>query len=344
MSLSKPERVHDLIAQNPRVRVWVHPLEWSEIHLKLLNASFTEIDTDKISENHEDGKVQTSETQKPAVSDYRIVRQFAQTSMKSKNLKILICDNGPLKLLRTLAPILSDIRKSIKINIGVFTAATIKTRISNYTHTSMNTLLDMPFTQPVAYSFILLNILASRSSSIPGEICLQGAIFNQREAVHKDSYAGAFAFIQGNLIRNLREGLFPLPNRLRHDPAAKWLRELRVRKIEPQDQWRDPYILCVLLGLAQSQAEDKTSPKYPFAEDHIFKTCAALTDDKNEDFMYFYTAEFSVAFVSKFEYPLDLKKPKDAMSSELSIGRKQILYRPYKTFRARLLAEISSAL
>ncbi|ENH75033.1 hypothetical protein FOC1_g10010417 [Fusarium oxysporum f. sp. cubense race 1] len=287
MSLSKPERVHDLIAQHPRVRVWVHPLEWSEIHLKLLNASFTEIDTDEISENHEDGAAQTSETQKPAVSDYRIVRQFAQTSMKSKNLKILICDNGPLKLLRPR---------------GYFCFGEEKP-------------LD-----------------------------LQGAIFNQREAVHKDSYAGAFAFIQGNLVRNLREGLFPLPNRLRHDPAAKWLRELRVKKIEPQDQWRDPYILCVLLGLAQSQAEDKTSPKYPFAEDHIFKTCAALTDDKNEDFMCFYTAEFSVAFISKFEYPLDLKKPKDAMSSELSIGRKQILYRPYKTFRARLLAEISSAL
>ncbi|SCO47144.1 uncharacterized protein FFNC_11210 [Fusarium fujikuroi] len=279
MSLSKPERVHDLIAQNPRVRVWVHPLEWSEVHLELLKASFVKIDTDETPENPEDGTVM--------VSDYRIVRQFAQTSMKNKNLKILICDNGPLKLLRPR---------------GYFCFGEEKP-------------LD-----------------------------LQGAIFNQREAVSNDSYAGAFAFIQGNLVRNLREGLFPLPNRLRHDPAAKWLRELRVKKIEPQDQWRDPYILCVLLGLAQSQAEDKTSPEYPFAEDHIFKTCAALTDDNNEDFMYFYTAEFSVAFVSKFEYPLDLKKPKDAMASELSIGMKQIFFRPYKTFRARLLAEISSAL
>ncbi|CVL10639.1 uncharacterized protein FPRO_13342 [Fusarium proliferatum ET1] len=279
MSLSKPKRVHDLIAQNPRVRVWVHPLEWSEVHLELLKASFVETDTDETSENPEDGTAM--------VSDYRIVRQFAQTSMKNKNLKILICDNGPLKLLRPR---------------GYFCFGEEKP-------------LD-----------------------------LQGAIFNPREAVSNDSYAGAFAFIQGNLIRNLREGLFPLPNRLRHDPAAKWLRELRVKKIEPQDQWRDPYILCVLLGLAQSQAEDKTSPEYPFAEDHIFKTCAALTDDKNEDFMYFYTAEFSVAFVSKFEYPLDLKKPKDAMASELSIGMKQIFFRPYKTFRARLLAEISSAL
>jgi hypothetical protein len=100
MSLSKPECVRDLIIQNPRVRVWVHPLEWSEVHLELLNASFTEIDTDEIAENHEDGAAQSSETQKPMVSDYRIVRQLAQTSMKSKSLKILICDNGPLKLLR----------------------------------------------------------------------------------------------------------------------------------------------------------------------------------------------------------------------------------------------------
>lgn len=92
MSSSKPKRVHDLIAQNPRVRVWVHPLEWSEIHLELLKASFIEIDTDDVSENPEDGVVQ--------VSDYRVVRQFAQTSMKNKNLKLLICDNGPLKLLR----------------------------------------------------------------------------------------------------------------------------------------------------------------------------------------------------------------------------------------------------
>ncbi|RKK92471.1 hypothetical protein BFJ68_g15882 [Fusarium oxysporum] len=33
----------------------------------------------------------------------------------------------------------------------------------------MNSLLDMPFTQPVAYTFNLLKILASHSFSIPGE-------------------------------------------------------------------------------------------------------------------------------------------------------------------------------
>jgi hypothetical protein len=63
-------------------------------------------------------------------------------------------------------PILLDTRKSIKINIKVFITAAIKTCINNYTHTTVNSVLDMPFTQLVTDIFNLLKVLASYSFSI----------------------------------------------------------------------------------------------------------------------------------------------------------------------------------
>jgi hypothetical protein len=63
-------------------------------------------------------------------------------------------------------------------------------------------------------------------------------------------------------------------------------------------------------------------------------------DEKNTDFMYFYSAGVSVAFLSKFEYPHTLMRPKKAMSSELGIRMKKLPFKPYSSLKSRLLAEI----
>ncbi|KAL3602322.1 hypothetical protein FPOAC2_06626 [Fusarium poae] len=169
------------------------------------------------------------------------------------------------------------------------------------------------------------------------EYRLHGAVFSMRSS---GSLAPVFAFLQKGMIRIQREGVFQPPRPRRSNPPAEMLRKMRLKLLEPEDQWRDPYILAVLIGLAQSQAEDKSSHQTRFRQNHVFKTCAVYVDEENSEFMYFYNGQMSLAFLSKFEYPQTLHKPAGAISSELSIRMKKLTFKPYSTLKSRLLAEI----
>jgi hypothetical protein len=100
------------------------------------------------------------------------------------------------------------------------------------------------------------------------EFRLHGSIFSVRSS---GSLAPVFAFLQKGMIRIQREGLFQTPRPRRSNPPAELLRKLRLKQLEPEDRFRDPYILAVLIGLAQSQAEDKSSPQTRHRQDHVFK-------------------------------------------------------------------------
>ncbi|KAM0343407.1 hypothetical protein ACHAPU_008588 [Fusarium lateritium] len=171
------------------------------------------------------------------------------------------------------------------------------------------------------------------------EYRLHGAVFSMRSS---GSLSPVFAFLQRGMIRIQREGVYGLPKPRRPNPPAEMLREMRLKQIQPANQWHDPYIFAALVGLAQSQAEDKQSPKAPFGENHKFDVCAVYVDEKNTDFMHFYSAAVSVAFLSKFEYPHTLMRPRNAMSSELGIRMKKVPFRPYSTLKSRLLTEIEA--
>ncbi|RGP70885.1 hypothetical protein FLONG3_7341 [Fusarium longipes] len=177
------------------------------------------------------------------------------------------------------------------------------------------------------------------------EYRLHGAVFSMRTS---GNLAPVFAFLQKGMIRIQREGVFQPPRPRRPNPPAELLRKMRLKQLEPKDQWRDPYILAVLIGLAQSQAEDKSSPQTRFRQNHVFKvtcsslTCAVYVDESNSEFMYFYNAQISFAFLSKFEYPHTLHKPEGAMSSELPIQMKKLFFKPFATLKSRLLAEIEA--
>ncbi|KAF9780404.1 hypothetical protein IL306_000058 [Fusarium sp. DS 682] len=67
MSLSKPERVQDLVIQNPRVRVWAQPLEWADVHLVLIKAFFNEVPADEIDDDGNDDVLNPPEGQDPRV-------------------------------------------------------------------------------------------------------------------------------------------------------------------------------------------------------------------------------------------------------------------------------------
>lgn len=100
------------------------------------------------------------------------------------------------------------------------------------------------------------------------EFRLHGSIFSLRSS---GNLAPVFAFLQKGMIRIQREGLFQTPRPRRSNPPAELLRKLRLKQLEPEDRFRDPYILAVLIGLAQSQAEDKSSPQTRHRQDHVFQ-------------------------------------------------------------------------
>ncbi|KAF5022480.1 hypothetical protein F66182_5452 [Fusarium sp. NRRL 66182] len=259
--MAGPKSINDIIRQHPRERLYVQPLEWTQLHLDLLKAAFQEDMLQHLSGPPENGK--------PAGRWSRAAERLANSDLKNAAIKTLVSeDGGPLR-----------------------------------------------FQRPFGYFCF----------SPRHEFRLHGAIFSQRSS---GTLAPVFAFMMRGMIGIQREGVFVLPKPRRPNPPAELLREMRLKKLEPSDPWRDPYILAVLVGMAQSQAEDKQTPRFPYV------------DEKNHDYMYFYSAGISVAFLSKFEYPATLAKPKDAISSELCIQMKKIPFQPYSTLRPRLHAEV----
>lgn len=90
------------------------------------------------------------------------------------------------------------------------------------------------------------------------EFRLHGAVFAERAP---GTQAPIFAFMQRGMIKIQREGVFSLPRPRRPNPPAELIRKMRLKQLEPSDPWCDPYILAVLLGLAQSQLQSQSLEK-----------------------------------------------------------------------------------
>ncbi|RSL92318.1 hypothetical protein CEP52_013876 [Fusarium oligoseptatum] len=148
------------------------------------------------------------------------------------------------------------------------------------------------------------------------EFRLHGAVFAERAV---GTQAPIFAFMQRGMIRIQREGVFSLPRPRRPNPPAELIRKMRLKQLEPSDPWCDPYILAVLIGLAQSQSQNKSLEKDSGSKGRpdAFKVCAVLVDETNTDMMGFYAATIPTEFLSKFEYPDGLKPTKETLSSSL---------------------------
>lgn len=68
--------------------------------------------------------------------------------------------------------------------------------------------------------------------------------------------------MQRRMIRIQRENLFPMRRGRQPNEAVDTLRKRRLDLIEPSNHYQDPYILAVLIGLAQSQAKAEDSCKH----------------------------------------------------------------------------------
>ncbi|KAM0433330.1 hypothetical protein ACHAPT_004206 [Fusarium lateritium] len=155
------------------------------------------------------------------------------------------------------------------------------------------------------------------------EFRLHGAVFAERA---RGTQTPIFAFMQRGMIGIQREGVFSLPRPRRPNPPAEFIRKLRLKQLEPSDPWHDPYILAVLVGLAQSQSQSRHLLDSTGHGD-AFKTCAVLVDETNTDMMGFYTATISAEFLSKFEYPdvkPNLPDPEEPEAEEAEVEESEV--------------------
>lgn len=182
---------------------------------------------------------------------------------------------------------------------------------------------------------------------------LHGLVFapcSQRQGPGQDQPPPVFAFMQRSMVKIQREAAFPMPRPRRRQqlpnvPVAA-ARQLQLKHLEPADPCRDPYILVVLLGLAQAQAETVAVSSSSSETDwtrHEYRVCAIFIDETNTEHMNFYSANISAPFLGKFGYPEHLRVPQSPpLSSSLTIKHSKFPYKPYTSLRQRLIDAIKS--
>ncbi|KAK5994818.1 hypothetical protein PT974_03202 [Cladobotryum mycophilum] len=147
------------------------------------------------------------------------------------------------------------------------------------------------------------------------------------------------AFVDQSQIEDQRwKSLYAGPRR-RHSKPTSMIFELRLKKITPQNPLRDPYIFALLIGVAQRQRHvvQRKQAGAP-VKMSTFAAKLMFSVDDDEDLLHLFSANIPSSLLDSLEYPTTLPP------SDLSAGSQAILvrhmtlpYKPYKTFRNRLL-------
>ncbi|KAJ5115542.1 hypothetical protein N7526_011423 [Penicillium atrosanguineum] len=104
-----------------------------------------------------------------------------------------------------------------------------------------------------------------------------------------------------------------------------------LHRIIPKEWTEDPYLICLLLALAQSQER-----KSGFSSQIVFTSCILVTNVLDREHLLFYEADVTTEVLDGLKNPRDSARP----IQWPRVRRKAIPYQPYNTFSSRLLAEL----
>ncbi|CAG8008342.1 unnamed protein product [Penicillium salamii] len=110
------------------------------------------------------------------------------------------------------------------------------------------------------------------------------------------------------------------------------LHNKRLAKITPANWEEDPYFLCLLLALAQLQKKSLQTKGQK-----TYTSRLLVSKWQEPEFIHLYEAQFTSDLLEAIENPKDAT----AYLDWPTISRKKIPFKPYDTFRARLVAELS---
>ena len=124
---------------------------------------------------------------------------------------------------------------------------------------------------------------------------------------------------------------------------------LRYKAVTPADPWRDPYILALLISIAQGQRivlgqkegqSDRLSFRVRFhltaksqASSNVTQSHVIFTDWKDKDQVHLFTADFPSVFLDRLDDPQHV--PPSPIS--VSIRHTTVPFEPYKTLYTRLI-------
>ncbi|KAL7812796.1 hypothetical protein V8C26DRAFT_436794 [Trichoderma gracile] len=116
---------------------------------------------------------------------------------------------------------------------------------------------------------------------------------------------------------------------VRQSEAADSLRSLLLRKLTPSHYYHDPYVLALLIALAQGQRAARESSR---SAEGGFRPQVLMTSYK-ENHVHLFAADISPAFLDRLGFPWLTPQAQESLRIEHVL----VPLKPYATFRRRIL-------
>ncbi|KAF5671561.1 hypothetical protein FDENT_10855 [Fusarium denticulatum] len=110
--------------------------------------------------------------------------------------------------------------------------------------------------------------------------------------------------------------------------------ERRLAKVTPQDWTRDPYLVCVMLSLAQVQERSDTT-----GQPRLYLVRLLVTHRDEQENAYVYKADFPSQFLECLKFP---SRPMDDFEVP-AITVAKVAFEPYETFGSRAVKALVGA-
>ncbi|KEZ44957.1 hypothetical protein SAPIO_CDS2333 [Scedosporium apiospermum] len=169
----------------------------------------------------------------------------------------------------------------------------------------------------------------------PGPAAKPISVFPYLGYLHSSEIAG----FRLDYLRQ-RSNNFGLPN-----PVGKGIQSRRFRKIKPKERHHDPYLVAVLIAMAQEQRsrqrlhKGKKSRKKAYDPNYRFTVHLLMAESNNYDNVNLYTAHPTVAFLERFDFPTQAPP----VPTDLDILHRRIPHEPHESFLQRLLQSMEVA-
>ncbi|KJZ74892.1 hypothetical protein HIM_05801 [Hirsutella minnesotensis 3608] len=140
-----------------------------------------------------------------------------------------------------------------------------------------------------------------------------------------------YSYVESARRRKLQARLPPVG---RHNEAGERLSRKKLSKVTPEEWSRDPYLVCLVLSLAQRQARSLASP-----QQITYVFCLLVTTTKKPDhchFIFLYETEITSQLLDSLDKPTFATE----RTAWPTIKFKRIPFMPSKDFQARLIAEL----
>ncbi|KAF4513143.1 hypothetical protein G6O67_000452 [Ophiocordyceps sinensis] len=142
-------------------------------------------------------------------------------------------------------------------------------------------------------------------------------------------------YLHYSYVEGARRQLLRPPRRPGGDPnvVGQSISRRKLSKVTPKEWFRDPYLVCVLLSLAQRQAR---APTWPTQTAYSSRLLVTTTKKPDREFIYLYEA----AFASELLEMLDNPTLATERATWPTIRLKKIPFEPYADFQPRIIAEL----